>query len=134
MYLIDTNIFLEVLLGRSHKDACKRLLGELRDGKREGIVTDFTIHSIIVVMDRFRRLEGLKVFLHSLTAYKGLHIFFTSPVIEVKAVETALNKDLDMDDAVQYMAALSAKVECIVSYDKHFDGLGIPRKTPEMLL
>jgi predicted nucleic acid-binding protein len=38
-----------------------------------------------------------------------------------------------MDDAIQYSAALSVKAEYIVSYDKHFDGLEIPRKTPEKL-
>jgi len=84
-------------------------------------------------MDRFRKPDRLKLFLQSLTAYKGLHIFFTNPMIEIKAVEIASNKDLDMDDAIQYAAALSAKVECIVTYNKYFDGLEIPRKTPETL-
>jgi len=34
MYLIDTNIFLEVLLGRARKEKCKKFLGEIRNGKR----------------------------------------------------------------------------------------------------
>ena len=134
MYLVDTNIFLEVLLARGRKEDCKNFLKELRKGKKKGIVTDFTIHSIIVIMDSFKKLEALKVFLQSLTAYKGLHIFFTGISTEIEAVERALSKGLDMDDAIQYSAALSANVECIVSYDKHFDGLEIPRKTPEMLI
>lgn len=134
MYLVDTNIFLEVLLARSRKEDCKKFLKELREGKKKGIVTDFTIHSIIVVMDSFKKLEALKVFLQSLTAYKGLHIFFTGLSTEIGAIEHALSKGLDMDDAIQYSAALSANAECIVSYDRHFDGLEIPRKTPEMLV
>ncbi len=52
MYLIDTNIFLEVMLSRGRKEYCKELLRRLRDGREEGIVTDFTIHSIIVIMDK----------------------------------------------------------------------------------
>lgn len=134
MYLVDTNIFLEVLLARSRKDECKRFLSELRDGRKRAIVTDFTVHSIIMIMGGFKRLEALKVFLQSLAAYKGLHTFFTGLSTEVRAVEHALDKGLDMDDAIQYAAALSANVECIVSYDKHFDGLEIPRKTPETLI
>ena len=134
MYLVDTNIFLEVLLARSRKEYCKKFLRELREGKKEGIVTDFTIHSIIVIMDSFKKLEALKVFLQSLAAYKGLHVFFTSLSTEIKAIEHAIGKGLDMDDAIQYSAALSTNTECIVSYDKHFDGLEIPRKTPEMLI
>ena len=97
-------------------------------------MTDFTIHSIIVIMDSFKRLEALKTFLQSLTAYKGLHMFFTNLSTEIEAIEYALSKGLDMDDAIQYSAAFSANVECIVSYDKHFDKLEIPRKTPEKLI
>lgn len=106
----------------------------MRDERRKGIATDFAIHSIIVVMDIFKKLKELKIFLRSLTAYKGLHIFYTNPTIEAKAVEIALNKDLDMDDSIQYAAALSANAECIVSYDEHFDNLDIKRKTPETLV
>lgn len=134
MYLIDTNIFLEVLLARSRREVCKSFLREVVNGNREGVVTDFTIHSIIVVMDSLKKLEALKTFLSSLTAYKGLRMLPTSLSIEIEAVKQALSKGLDVDDAVQYSAALSANVECIVSYDKHFDGLEIPRKIPEELV
>ena len=130
MYLVDTNIFLEVLLGRAKRDRCKSFLRELRDGRKRGIVTDFTIHSIIVIMDRLRRLRELRVFLRSLLGYKGLHIYQTTLWDEVKAVEMAERWGLDMDDALQYSSALTAGVEAIVSYDKHFDGLEIPRIEP----
>jgi len=54
-----------------------------------------------------------------------LHIFSDIPV-EIKAAELASEKGLDIDDAVQYSATLSAGAECIVSYDKHFDNLKFP--------
>lgn len=133
MYLVDTNIFLEVLLSGGRKKPCKRFLGMLRDGKRSGVITDFTVHSIIVIMEGFGRLNELKKFLYSLTAYKGLHVFLTGLSIEVKAVKLALKGKLDMDDAIQYSSALSIGAECIVSYDTHFDNLKVPRKTPEDL-
>lgn len=85
-------------------------------------------------MDALKKLKELKTFLSSLVAYKGLHIFFTNLPIEVKAVELALKKGLNMDDAIQYSVALSIKADCIVSYDKHFDNLEIPRKAPEELI
>ena len=134
MYLIDTNIFLEVMLSRGRKEYCKELLRRLRDGREEGIVTDFTIHSIIVIMDKFEKLRELKEFLSSLSAYKGLYVFHTNLAVEVEAVERALEGKLDMDDAIQYSSAVAAGVKCIISYDKHFDGLDIPRKTPEEVL
>jgi len=131
MYLVDANIFLEVLLSRARKEECKKFLRSLRDGKKSGIVTDFTIHSIIVIMSGLNRLNELKTFLLSLIAYKGLHIHHTTLTDEVKATELAIEQNLDMDDAIQYSSALSANAEAIISFDKHFNGLKIPRKEPQ---
>ena len=130
MYLVDTNIFLEVLLSRAKKEACKNFLKSLRDGKKTCIVTDFTIHSIIVIMSNFNKLNELKTFLLSLTAYKGLYIYSTTIADELKAVEIATTQNLDMDDAIKYQTALSTNTEAIISFDKHFNNLSIPRKEP----
>lgn len=130
MYLVDTNIFLEVLLSGARKERCKALLMELRDGVKRAIVTDLTIHSIVVIMDRLERLRELRTFLESLPSYKGLHIHHTTLRDEIRAVEIAGEKGLDMDDAIQFSSALTVKAEAIISYDKHFDGLEMPRIEP----
>jgi len=134
MYLIDTNIFLEVMLSRDRNEECKKLLRMLEKGELKGIVTDFTIHSIIVLLDRLKKLNTLKYFLQSLTAYKGLYIYTTPLHCEIKAVDIAKETGLDMDDSIQYYAALSIKAEGIISFDKHFDNLKIPRKEPKDLV
>jgi len=82
-------------------------------------------------MSGLNRLNELKTFLLSLTAYKGLHIHHTTLTDEVKATELAIEQNLDMDDAIQYSSALSANAEAIMSFDKHFNGLKIPRKEPQ---
>jgi len=133
MYLIDTNIFLEVMLSRGRSEECKRLLGALRSGKLRGAVTDFTIHSIMVLLGDLGRLDALKLFLRSLPAYRGLQIYTTSLASEARAVEIARKTGLDIDDAVQYEAALSLGARAIVSFDKHFDNLEIPRVEPREL-
>jgi predicted nucleic acid-binding protein len=133
MYLVDTNIFLEVLLSQKRKDECESFLTQIRDGKKTGIVTDFTIHSIMIIMSNSDKLKGLKTFLTSLTAYKGLKIYHTALAEEAEAVEMAINEHLDMDDAVQYSAALALNVEAIISFDKHFNNLKIPRKEPALI-
>lgn len=130
MYLVDANIFLEVLLARPRKDECKKFLSLLRDGKKAGLVTDFTLHSIIVMMDGMNRLSELRTFLSSLTAYKGLHVYNTSLTEEVRATEAAVQNRLDMDDAIQYTTAVAANAQAIISFDKHFNNLKIPRKEP----
>jgi predicted nucleic acid-binding protein len=130
MYLVDTNIFLEVLLAQNRKDECENFLNNLRTGKKTGVITDFTLHSIIVIMSNFNKIRELKLFLFSLTAYKGLKIYHTTLTNEINATEIALNQNLDMDDAIQYSTALALNVEAIVSFDKHFNNLKIPRKDP----
>ncbi|MEM2063249.1 MAG: type II toxin-antitoxin system VapC family toxin [Candidatus Caldarchaeum sp.] len=110
---MDTNIFFEILLGRGRSEECKQLLRLVLDGKINAVVADFTIHSIIVVKDGFRRLDALKTFLTSLTAYKWLKIHYTSLVDEITTGEIASKQRLDMDDAIQYSAALSSKAKSI---------------------
>jgi predicted nucleic acid-binding protein len=133
MYLVDTNIFLEVLLSRAKKEECKSLLRLLRDGKKNGIVTDFTIHSIIVIMGSLSKIKELKTFLLSILAYKGLHIYHTTIADEVNATEMATEQELDMDDAIQYSTALSTNAEAVISFDKHFNNLKVPRIEPEQI-
>lgn len=133
MYLVDTNIFLEILLARSRKEECKKFLSQLRDGKKAGLVTDFAIHSIIVVMDSMNKLTELRTFLSSLTAYRGLHVHNTNLIDEIKATEIAVRNKLDMDDAIQYATALITNAEAIISFDEHFSNLKIPRKEPHQV-
>jgi uncharacterized protein len=130
MLLVDANIFLEVLLAQGKKNQCESFLEELRDGKKIGFITDFSIHSILVIMSNLKRINELKLFLQSLTAYKGLKVYHTTLTDEIKAADIALDKHLDMDDAIQYSAALALNASAIISLDKHFNNLEIPRKEP----
>jgi len=130
MYLLDTNIFLEIMLSRPRKDACKRFLSDLRDGKETGIVTEFSVYSIMVIMSSLGKLAQLKTFLMSLSAYKGLSIYTATLSDKVRAVDICLERRLDIDDSIQYSAALANGAEGMVSFDKHFDGLKIPRVEP----
>jgi len=118
------------MLSRRRRDECKRFLKMLRDGVILGAVTDFSIHSIMVLLDSLNRPEKLKTFLLSLTGYRGLTVHHTSIAEEVRAVELAQKKKLDIDDAIQYAVALSIGADAIVSFDKDFNNLEIPRLEP----
>lgn len=129
-YLVDTNIFLEVMLSREKKGRCTDFLGLLRDGKENGFVTDFSIHSIMIILENLGKRNELKTFLSSLTGYKGMKIYSTTVQDEILAVDICSEKKLDVEDSIQYSAALSIDADAIVSLDQHFDGLEIPRKEP----
>jgi len=134
MYLLDTNIFLEIMLSRPRKDVCKRLLNIFMKGEETGLITDFSVYSIMVIMSGFAKFEHLKTFLTSLSAYKGLSIYTTTLSDKVRAADICLKETLDIDDSIQYSTALACSVKGIVSFDKHFDGLEIPRIEPQTVL
>ncbi len=133
MYLIDTNIFLEVMLAQARKNECKTLLKALETGKEKAVVTDFSLYSIMLIMFNLSKIKGLKVFLSSLSAYKGVTIYHTRLSDMIKATEMS-EKGLDMDDSIQYSAALALNAKAIISFDKHFDGLEIPRAEPSQIV
>lgn len=130
MLLIDTNIFLEVMLAQSRRKACKEFLNSVREGKQKATVTDFTIYSIMIILDGCGKLRELDRFLRSLSAYKGLALYATSLEDKIDAVELAADGEFDVDDAVQYASARKLQVKGVVSLDRDFDRREIPRKDP----
>jgi len=131
MYLVDTNILLEVILSRPRKEPCKDHLRSLQKGRRKGMTTEFTIYSIMIILESFNRTQELRTFLLSLAAYKGFIIHTLTLSELVRAVDESVHRSLTIEDAVQYAAASEAKAEAIISFDKHFDGLDIPRLEPQ---
>ena len=91
------------MLSHERSEELKKLLRMFKDGKLKGVVTDFTIRSIIIILDRFKKLNALKTFLHSLTSYKGLYIYTTSLYREMRAVDLSRELGLDMDDSIYDM-------------------------------
>ena len=57
MLLIDTNIFLEVMLGQIKRKACIEFLTAVRAGRHKAAVTDFTIYSIMIILDGCEKLR-----------------------------------------------------------------------------
>ncbi len=130
MLLIDTNVFLEVMLARAKRKVCIEFLNAVKTGREKAAVTDFTIYSIMIILDGSGRLRELDRFLRSISAYKGLTLYATSLEDKLEAVELAINGEFDVDDAVQYASARSLGAKAIVSLDRHFDGHVIPRMDP----
>ena len=129
MKLIDTNVFLELLLGRGGAQACEAYLAKVSRGEEDAVVTHYSIHSIETHLDRTRL--GIAPFLRNIEQSAGLLVYDTSLSDEAAASILKDQVDLDFDDALQYYVARKLGVEEIVSYDKHLDGLDIPRAEPK---
>ena len=127
MILVDTNIFLECLLDGPHAKDCEETLEMLSKGEMQGVISRFTMHAIEAMYED----DLLPAFLRNIDASLGLYVYDTSTREEEDAATLAKRMKCDFDDAIQYYVASKSGSDAILSYDRHFDGLDIPRVEPK---
>ncbi|MGA3298346.1 MAG: type II toxin-antitoxin system VapC family toxin [Candidatus Bathyarchaeia archaeon] len=131
MILLDTNIFLELLLDQKRAAECESLLDLISKGRMEATVTHFAVHAVEAALGN---RDDLIAFLRNLEHSVGLSVYNTSLSDEMAIALIAQKIGLDFDDALQYYVAKELGVDAIVSFDEHFDRLDIRRLEPRNLL
>ncbi len=119
MILIDTNIFLEYLLGQQRADDCLMAIEKIINDELEAIITSFSLHSIEVIMLAKGLKEELKTFLAALSEIQYITLYNTSLLEDRQAIVEMDRTKLDFDDTVQFCVARKLKV-AILTLDKHF--------------
>ena len=131
MYLVDTNVWLERLLNQEKSDEAGRFLEAV--SARDLFVTDFTFHSICLILTRLKRSNVLLDFVEDVFVDGAVHLVSLKPR-DTKALIGAIDKyGLDLDDAYQYVSA-EQNVLTIISFDGDFDKTDRGRKTPADIL
>ena len=130
-FLVDTNVIVEILLEQENASEARAALN--LTGKHEFCISDFSLHSIGVILFRRNRNEVYQQFLHDLTFNARRKILYLS-VSELGRISAFTTRfKLDFDDAYQY--ALADKYGLtILSYDRDFDRTDRGRKTPKEIL
>ena len=134
MYLIDTNVFLEVLLRQKRYIEAKRLLKGVQTGNFKGYVSKFSLYSIEILFTSLKKFSELKKFLAALALFKGLEILSTTIFDEILISGIAKEKKLDYDDALQFYLVKKYNLKGIISFDHDFDKVDINRFEPKDLL
>lgn len=114
MFLIDTNIFLEILLNQEKKEICKQFLNS-NLGKL--YLSDFSLHSIGVILLRDNKSALFKLFIEDIN-FK-IEVLSLPNSEFVKLVENADFFKLDFDDAYQLTISQMFNLK-IVTMDKDF--------------
>lgn len=131
MFLLDTNIWLERLLGQGNVEIVTKLLDKLSPS--DICMTDFTLHSIGVICDRLKQRYVFLKFVDDVLIDGGV-ILVSIPANKMKQVVEIMERfNLDFDDAYQYVSAEIEKA-VIVSFDKDFDKTEQGRLTPAQVL
>lgn len=130
MYLADTNIFLEALLGQEKTPAVQAFLQSV--SLDEIFITDLSLHSIGIILFNLKKHELFNLFIEDMVE-NGMNIVSLSTG-ELKGLdEIASDFNLDFDDAYQYMAAKIKDLQ-LISFDKDFDKTDMKRIVPEEIV
>lgn len=130
-FLIDTNVFLEIILDQQSADEARDLLAKTQG--HEFFMSDYSLHSIGLLLFRRKQHDIFQKFLQDITL--GLGITLTSiPLAGMDSIiDVSKRFNLDFDDAYQYAAAEKHNL-LIVSFDRDFDRTPRGRKTPTEIL
>ena len=127
MYLIDSNIWLELLLKQEKSDKVTEMLRNTQIDLLS--ISDFTLYSIGIILSKLKEFDLLNEFYNDVISNGKINIFNMNPndLSRITNIEQKFN--LDFDDAYQYLVAEEYDLT-IVSFDKDFDHTPKGRKTP----
>lgn len=127
MYLLDTNILVEVLFAQARSDEVEAFLDWCPP--RSLHLTDFSLGSIGIMLFRKKMHDSFMRLAEDLIIGGGIDVV-QLPVVDLKAVvNTSILFKLDFDDAYQYATAEKYNLT-LVSFDSDFDRTERRRKTP----
>ena len=113
--LVDTNIFLEILLGQPNKEGCKQFL---QGNSGQCGLSDFSLHSIGVITLRGRRAPAYRAFL--LDTLPGLALLHLDKHSYPAVLHAHEHLGLDFDDAYQFALAQNHGLT-LVTQDRDFE-------------
>ncbi len=127
MFLVDTSVWLEVLLDQDRSDDARSFLTSIPVS--DLCITDFSVYSIGIIAERKDEFQVYEDFLQDTVDV---------PDFTVVRLEHGLHKikkckeeeGLDFDDSYQYIAASQFDLS-LVSFDDDFDVTPEGRLTPE---
>ncbi|AET63532.1 type II toxin-antitoxin system VapC family toxin [Methanothrix harundinacea] len=131
MYLVDSNVWLELLLEQERAEEVAQFLQIV--GTDELWITEFTIYSIGIIMTRLNKDEIFEDFLSDVLEDSGVKRVCLSIGDLKQVIQVARKFRLDFDDAYQYVAAEKNDL-CLVSFDADFDRAEMGRRTPSEIL
>jgi predicted nucleic acid-binding protein len=131
MYLVDTNIWLERLLDQDQSEEVGQFLAQTPTDQL--LMSDFTLHSIGVILSRLDRRSVLLRFVDDVFVEGGVTLVTVQPVSMHRVAAVMEQFSLDFDDAYQYVGAEQADA-VIVSLDSDFDRTDRRRGTPMDIL
>jgi len=129
-YLVDTNVWLEVLLEQERSDECKEFFQNVETNLIA--ISEFSLYSIGIILCRLNKDSLFENFLDDI-----MSSFISKISLEIDDIKYLLQirkkYNFDFDDAYQYVVAEKYSLT-IISFDSDFDKTELGRKTPKEVL
>ena len=129
--LIDTNIFLEVILEQARAAEARELLAKTEEHKY--FLSDYALHSMGLLLFRRKQHDVFQEFLNDMVVRAGMLVLSLSVEDMAPVISAAQRFGLDFDDAYQYATAIKHDMT-IVSFDSDFDRTERGKKSPMEIL
>jgi predicted nucleic acid-binding protein len=126
MYLLDTNIVLELLLDQDHADQVAAFLDQALPDSL--YISEFSFYSLGVILLRFKRYDLFKRSVEDLILSEVISILRLDKRDMPRVAEVAQTSSLDFDDSYQYVVAEKFDLT-LISFDHDFDRTTRGRKT-----
>lgn len=127
MFLVDTNVWLERLLGQAKAPAVESFLNATPSADLR--ITDFSLHSIGVICCRLGSPQVFWLFTQEVIINGGVGVVTLEPEDLEDVARACAKFSLDFDDAYQYTAAKEHNAR-LVSFDKDFDRTDLQTHMP----
>lgn len=106
MYLVDTNVILEILLDQVKKEDCRNFLKSNVD---QCCISDFSLHSIGVILFRYNKERLFKNLIADVM--QQLEILTLPRDLYGDLADARTNFGLDFDDAYQFPARKASQFD-----------------------
>ncbi len=126
-FLVDTNIWLERLLSQEKEKEVEKFLSVIPSENL--FISDFSLHSIGVILDRLNKLGTFSKFLNDLFIEGKVNYLKTDPIDNFRIINLINNHFFDFDDAYQVNISELYNLK-IVTFDKDFRKSGFKSFTP----
>jgi predicted nucleic acid-binding protein len=138
-FFIDTNIFLELEFQDSRWEDCRDFMKKVETGDLTAATSDFVLYSAILEIEsKSGKKESeakIATFLGAISSFSGLSILRPSYKEMINAAEKMSERRLDFDDSYVVSSMIAAKIDRLVSFDKHYNKVDeIARIEPAELL
>ena len=131
MYLVDTNVWLELLLLQERATEVRRFLQSVDADQLT--MTEFALNPIGLITSKLRKEDVFEAFISDILEDSAVRRICLS-AFDLRRVLSVIKKfNLDFDDAYQYVAAERNGL-VLVSFDADFDKTDMKRKPPADLL